>query len=443
MSTSLKIVLVLLALSLLGLALTGLQIYSQLSYLWVFLLGTSWAWSKLALRGVSVRRTTRSTRANVGQIFEERFIVESTGILPRLWLQVRDQSDLPGSKGSSVMTMVGARETRSYRARTRLVQRGVFSLGPMELVSGDLFGLFPVRRTVPAEGDLIVYPRMVDVDAFPNPPGLLPGGEALRLRTHQVTPNAAGVREYVSGDPLKSIHWLSTARRNMLMTKEFELDPLAEVWIFLDAERRVQAGQPHAVPDHTGEPLWRRVREIELPPATEEYGVSVAASLARYFLRGNRAIGFASHHRARRETPDILSPDRGGRQLGKTLELLAPLRAEGDLPISALVTAHAQHIPRGSAVIIITPSVEGEVALMADLLIQRGLSPIAVLLDAASFGGEVGMEALATALAALGVPVCEVAKGDNLVSALSCDLDGYRARSTHLRPQMARRIVRR
>ena len=443
MSTSLKIVLVLLTLSLLGLALTGLQIYSQLSYLWVFLLVTSWAWSKVALRGVSVRRATRSTRANVGQIFEERFFIESTGFLPRLWLQVRDRSDLPGSRGTSVMTMLGARENRSYRARTRLVQRGIFSLGPTELVSGDLFGLFPVRRTVPSEGDLIVYPKMVDVEGFPNPLGLLPGGEALRLRTHQVTPNASGIREYVPGDPLKSIHWLSTARRNELMTKEFELDPLAEVWIFLDAERYVQVGQARVLPDYAGEPLWRRFREIELPPATEEYGVSVAASLARHFLGADRAVGFACHHRDYRQTPDILSPDRGGRQLGKILEVLAPLRAEGDLPISALVTAHAQHIPRGSAVIIITPSAEGEVALMADLLTQRGLSPIAVLLDAASFGGEAGMKELATALAVLEVPVCEIAKGDNLVTALACELNGARPRPGHRRPRIAGSIVRR
>ncbi len=441
MSTSLRIVLVLLGLSLLALALTGLPIYEQLSYVWVFLLAVSWIWSKLSLDGVSLERTTRSRRAHVGQIFEERFIAENKGFLPRLWLQIRDRSDLPGSRGSRVMTMLHGHEFRSYRARTRLIRRGIFSLGPTELVSGDLFGLFPVRRTVPADGALLVYPTMVELDAFPSPPGLLPGGEALRLRSHHVTPNAAGVREYVPGDPLNRIHWLSTARRNTLITKEFELDPLAEIWIFLDAEERVQAALPHALPEHAVEAIWAPWTEIELSPSTEEYGVSIAASLARHFLRRQRAVGLASYHQAQRGTPDILPPDRGGRQLGKILEALAPLRARGDLPISALVTAHAQHIPRGSTVIVITPAAENEVALMADLLRQRGLYPVVVLLDAASFGGVRGTKAVAAALATLGVPACEIARGDDLVTALRCEMDAFPARPTHGRRQVTGRLV--
>jgi len=440
MSTSLRIVLVLLGLSLLGLALTGLPIYGRLSYVWALLVAVSWAWSRLSLRGVSVERKTRSRRAYVGQVFEERFTVENEGLLPRLWLQVRDRSDLPGSRGSRVMTMVGGHERRSYRVRTRLVERGILSLGPTELVSGDLFGLFPVSRSVPVNGSLLVYPMMVDVEAFPNPPGLLPGGEALRLRTHQVTPNAAGVREYVPGDPLNRIHWLSTARRNVLITKEFELDPMAEIWIFVDAEETVQARQPYSPPTHAVEAIWASWKRIGLPPSTEEYAVSIVASLARHFLRRQRAVGLASYHQATRGTPDILPPDRGGRQLGKILEALAPLQAQGDLPISGLVTAHAQHIPRGSTVIIITPSVEHEVALTADLLSQRGLCPIVVLLDAASFGGPPGTKDLAAALATLGVPVCEIANGDDLVAALTCEMDTSRAWSVYRPPQVAPRM---
>ncbi|MGD2177178.1 MAG: DUF58 domain-containing protein, partial [Anaerolineae bacterium] len=206
MTTSLRVVLVLLGLSLLALGLTGVPIYGRLSYLWASLLVLSWGWSKLALRGVTLERTTRTLRAHVGQFFEERFYLENKGRLPRLWLYVRDRSDLPGSQGSRVLNLIGGQERRTYRARSRLVQRGMFSLGPTDVVSSDLFGLFPVSRTIPSAGSLLVYPLMFDVHSFPGPPGLLPGGEALQLRTHQVTPNAASVREYVPGDPLNRIH---------------------------------------------------------------------------------------------------------------------------------------------------------------------------------------------------------------------------------------------
>ena len=145
-----------------------------------------------------------------------------------------------------VLTILKGRQGRSYLARVRLVKRGVFPLGPTVIATGDLFGLFPVEQEIAGEDSLLVYPMMVDVRGFPNPPGLLPGGEALRRRTHQVTPNAAGVREYTTGDPLNRIHWLSTARRGRLIVKEFELDPLADVWIFLDAAENVQAALPQA-----------------------------------------------------------------------------------------------------------------------------------------------------------------------------------------------------
>ncbi len=443
MTTSLRIVLILLLLSLVALALTGLTVYARLSYLWAFLLAASWIWSRVSLRGVELERTTRTLRADVGQIFEERFTIKNQGRLPRLWVQVQDRSALPGSRGSRVLTLIGAGEHRTYRARTRLVQRGIFPLGPTDVISGDLFGLFPVSRAVPSEGSLLVYPMMVDVGAFPSPPGLLPGGEALQLRTHQVTPNASGVREYVPGDPLNRTHWLSSARRGQLIVKEFELDPLAEVWIFLDAETRVQAERPYSPPDQAVEAIWSPWKEVTLPPSTEEYGISIVASLARHFLRRDRAVGLISYHQASQRTPDVLPPDRGGRQLGKILELLAPLYAQGDLSISALMAGHAQHMPRGSTVIVVTPSTDDDVALAADLLSQRGLRPVVVLIDAGSFGGPPGTGGLADAITAVGVPVCQVRNGDDLTTALSLQLGAAGWRSSGLsRAQITQRMVR-
>jgi len=443
MTHSLRVVLVLLSFSLLALALSGLTVYARLSYLWAFLLAASWIWSRLSLRGIEAERTTRTLRARVGQIFEERFTVENRARLPRLWVQVRDCSDLPGARGSRVLTMIGPGEQRTYRARTRLVQRGVFSLGPTDIVSGDLFGLFPVSRTVPSEGALLVYPMMVDVAAFPSPPGLLPGGEALQLRTHQVTPNASGVREYVPGDPLNRIHWLSSARRGRLIVKEFELDPMAEVWIFLDAEAKVQAEEPYSPPDQAVEAIWSPWKEVTLPPSTEEYGVSIVASLAQHFLRRDRAVGLISSYQPSQRTPDVLPPDRGGRQLGKILETLAPLHANGALSISVLMTGHAQHMPRGSTVIIVTPSTDDEVALAVDMLSQRGLRPVVVLVDAASFGGPSGTRDLTDAIRASGVPVCQVRNGDDLASVLTIELDAPGRRGVGLsRAQITRRMVR-
>ncbi len=415
MTSGLRVVLVLLIISLLGGVITGAVFYYRLAYLWLFLLAGSWLLSKLALRGLELRRTARSLRSQVGQIFEERFEVRNLSRLPRLWVEVRDQSPLPGSRGSQVLSMIGGRESRSYLVRTRLKKRGVFPLGDTVLASGDLFGLFPVSLKFPAQESLLVYPMMVEVQAFPSPLGWLSGGEALRRRTHQITANASGVREYAPGDPTNRIHWLSTARRNRIMVKEFELDPMAEVWIFVDAYQAVHSALPMPEITLDERDMWRPSVQIPLPPSTEEYAVSVAASLARFYLQRGRAVGLVSAG----QSLSVLSAERGGRQLGKILEVLALLQADGRLSLESLVQAEVQAIPRGSTVVIITPDPGDGVVVSAELLSRRGMRPVVVLLDAGSFGGVRGVERVEADLHLMRVPVCRIANGDNLAERLS------------------------
>jgi uncharacterized protein (DUF58 family) len=314
-----------------------------------------------------------------------------------------------------VLTLIGGFQRRIYWSHTLLTQRGVFPLGPTVLSSGDLFGLFPVSRSLPSQETLLVYPLMFDVRSFPNPPGLLPGGEALRRRTHQITPNASGVREYYPGDPLNRIHWMSTARRDRLMVKEFELDPLAEVWIFLDAARSGQAALPQPRPEFNVLNYWRQTTKVTLPPSTEEYAVSIAASLARHFIRRGRAVGLVSEGRHLA----LLPPDRGGRQLGKILEELSVSRAEGGLPIRGLVESQATHVPRGSIVVLITPTAHMEFTFVVEYMLRRGLRVVAVMIDASTFGGALGNAQLVERLRLLSVPVRQIVNGVELEEALS------------------------
>lgn len=415
MTAGRKVLTALLIISLVAGLATGGVLFYRLSILWALLLGITWIWSAASLRGLKFTRSARTVRAQVGQIFEERFDIQNPSIIPRFWLEIVDTSTLPGNDGSRVLTMIQGRQSRSYLARTRLLRRGVFPLGPTVISSGDLFGLFPVRVSLPASDALLVYPMMVEVRNFPNPPGLLPGGEALRRRTHQITPNAAGIREYEPGDPLNRIHWLSTARRQRMMVKEFELDPLADVWLILDAEKTVQCAIPQPDQEFHTKDIWQRYKKFTLPPSTEEYGVSIAASLARSYLRRGRAVGLvgAGQHLA------LISPDRGGRQLGKILEALALLRAEGRIPLRGLVETQVKHMVRGSTVVLISPTVSNEVALLADYLLQRGLKPVVILLQAETFGGNTGSGELLTQIKMIGIPVRLVECGVELEHALS------------------------
>ena len=264
---------------------------------------------------------------------------------------------------------------------------------------------------------LLVLPYSVDLKSFPFPPGLLPGGRSLSRRSLEVTPHAAGVREYVYGDPLKRIHWPTTARRDKLMVKEFDQDPQTDVWVFLDScqNGHIQSNNPVDLPKPGLKWFWWSQREeFRLFPSTYEYSVSSAASIVKYFIRLGQSVGFVSVGQLYVNFP----PERGERQLGKVLETLAFLKSDGELPLQGLVESQVGYMPRGSVVVLVTPSVRDDVILAVDGLVLREIRPIVVVIDPHSFGSSSRPEALIEKLASRGVSVVIVEKDANLTEAL-------------------------
>jgi uncharacterized protein (DUF58 family) len=314
-----------------------------------------------------------------------------------------------------LLTRIGPGQERVYTARTLLTRRGAFPLGPTRLTTSDPFGLFPRTWVFPARETLIVLPMAFPVSQFTPPVGLLPGGKAIRLRTGDVTPHAAGVREYVPGDPMKRIHWPSTAHRSRFMVKEFEQDPQAEIWLFLDAQAQVQSKRLELPEVPREEGLWLRRPRVQLPGDTFEYAVSAAASLAKHFLSQRRVVGLACSS-ARFL---ILPSERGERQIGKVMEALAFVQPDGTLPLAGLVNMQERYLPFGSGAILITPSTSLDLLAVAEELKQRSLQVVVVLLLAETFGGRQGGAELAASLRALGIPVCTLQFGDDLAGHLS------------------------
>jgi uncharacterized protein (DUF58 family) len=421
-----RVILALFAISLLGARVTGRDLFYSLTYLWGGLLLVAFIWSWTTLRGVRIVREPRSNRAQVGQLFIERFTLSNQGRIPKLWVETKDTSDLPGFRVTTVAIGLGLGDTsdvgvhqavtvasgfgrgqtRRWLTRTLCTRRGRYRLGPMTLRSSDPFGIFPRVREIPATHHVVVLPMIVPLEGFPIPSGRLPGGEALRRRTHQITPNASGVRDYVPGDSFSRIHWRSTARLRKLIVKEFELDPLAEIWIIVDA-----AQSPHfelQKPDERTKVMDDGV--FQLPPSTIEYGVTAAASLAMHFLQRNRAVGFIAYGAARQ----VIQPEPGEAQRLRLLESLAVLNAEGNNSLLDVLKIEGPRIPQGATAIFITPSVSTDMLAGIRRLRHTGRQPVLVLIDAASFGGPEGSHTIAEAARRSGITARVLAYGDDL-----------------------------
>jgi uncharacterized protein (DUF58 family) len=343
----------------------------------------------------------------VGDIFEEHFEISNTSRLPKLWLEVANETTIPYATGSRVLTFLRSRQKRIYTARTWLTNRGGFPLGPTTITSGDPFGMFRVFKKYPAAASLVVLPMIFPVAQFVSPPGLLPGGKAIRRKSLDITPHASGVREYVPGDPMKRIHWPTSIRRGQIMVKEFEQDPQAEVWLFLDTHRNAHVSKPGE--EYTTPPiddlLLLRRRKVKLPPSSLEYSISIAASLAHYFIQQRRAVGLVS---ASGRTFKVIPAERSERQEAKILEELAFLQAESNYTLPGLVTAQMGQLSQGSSAILITPMIWPELLIGVDSLQRRNLRPVVVLLMARSFGNHTNNEDLAQSLNERKIPVCRV-----------------------------------
>src|SRR5579859_1034215 len=409
------IVFILFLACLIGALVTGRDLFYNLVYLWIAVIIIAGVWTWTAINRIRISRHTRALRAQVGRPLEERLGVRNTSSIPKLWLEVRDHSDLPGHEASLVVDSLAPGRERVWVVRSMCRERGRFRLGPLSLTTGDPFGLFQVTRQVPQTTHIVVYPMTFDLPDFTLPLGPMPGGDALRRRTHYVTANAAGVRDYAPGDSFNRIHWRSTARRDRLIVKEFELDPLSDIWLFLDGNEAVQAGQDNRTSPESTAPLWVGSRAtVNLPASTEEYSVSVAATLAQYFVRHDRTIGLLTYGRER----EVVQPDRGERQLTKMMETLAVFRATGRVHLADALSIESQQLPRWSTLIIITSASDTEWVLAAQSLRRHGLRVVAVVVDAASFGGYTQAGVLEALLSA-GIPAFRIKNGDNLVSALS------------------------
>lgn len=337
----------------------------------------SYVWARSLARGLRLTRETRFGWAQVGDRLEERFTLINHGLAPGLWVEVIDHSTLPDYHVSRV-TGIGGQAENQWQTHGVCTRRGLFTLGPTSLHSGDPFGLYTVSLHYPNLATLTVTPPVLPLPTIEVAPGGRVGEGRPRANTLERTVSAAGVRDYVPGDSLHWIHWRTSARRNSLFVRLFDSTPAGDWWIFLDLEQRVQASQDEA--------------------ATEEHGVMLTASLADRGLREGHAVGLVTHG----EGLVWLPPQPGDSQRQAILRTLA-LVNPGPRSLAELLARARPTFGQLSSLIIITPAVAGDWVEALLPLLRRGAVATVLLLDPVSFGGVGDVSGTLNLLANLGV----------------------------------------
>jgi uncharacterized protein (DUF58 family) len=330
---------------------------------------------RYGLRGVHYRRWFEDDRIFPGEDTEMTIEVSNAKPLPVAWLLVRDP--LPDGLSLVVRDSVDGREVESspstlrdllvlrwYQAlertyRIRAHHRGVYIFGQTELASGSLFGLDVRRATVDAVDRLIVYPKVVPVEAL-GLPLERPAGPAVARRPVVEDPlRAASVREYVPGDSVRYIHWKNTAHRNSLQTKVFEPQASEVVVLYPDLQT---TADPYA-----------------FVPAYVELILSATASIAVHALSTRWSVGLVANGgppETNRWTH--VAPSRHPMQGTAILESLAVLEGFRTLALGQLLHRTMVSLPYGSTVVVITARTT-EPILLALLALQGAGHPVMLL----------------------------------------------------------------
>jgi uncharacterized protein (DUF58 family) len=135
----------------------------------------AWWWHKQSLINVYYKRLFHFTRGFPEERIELQVEVENRKLLPISWLRIQDDWDRAvGPEDEEVLAPSHIKDRgyltnifslrwyeKARRSYTLLLRnRGIYSVGPARLDSGDLFGIFEKTKVVDPNQYLIVFPTL-------------------------------------------------------------------------------------------------------------------------------------------------------------------------------------------------------------------------------------------------------------------------------------------
>ena len=305
------------------------------------------AW--LSVRGLRFEREAPDA-VKVGDWVTINIVVWSERKLRRPLITVADT--LPGKliySDKTVSTPIAPAFDLPIRTqyRFRPQKRGVYKWSGIEAVGTDALGLVVMTKVYDTEPvELTVLPRPIPISVeLPVARGWgISEAESGQSRGAGLEPR--GVREFVSGDSLRHVHWASTARRGQLLVKEFEAGSHSAVSLVI---QRIQGSDLGIGADTTLETMCGH-----------------AVFLAEQLMQQGALVQFPTlEGRPNRSS--------GAERVNEIYELVARVQAELTAPLSAEIGDVASLLPTGSILILMLSVADRGVVSMARQLRGKGV----------------------------------------------------------------------
>jgi len=304
-------------------------------------------------------------KAEEGDTLEIETLIENNSFIPVFNFVLEDNlscSDYQESKQRFLFEYLGRDLYETAKYRCKCPKRGRYNIGPFVVYFFDPFGLFFLKKTYKIYSEIFVFPKTFPIRGFPPiRKGILPW---FGIATTHVSGNDDefyGVREYREGDPIKRIHWISTARKNRLIVKQFQRQVFFRATILFNLEKEKNFG--------------------EGKDSVAEFMIRIAASVSRYLIERDISLDII----AGTESAVHIQSNRGVEHLQDILKFLTIAKIESKVGLGEIFEGFSRNIPDDSTLIVIMLDKDWKYMPIMLPLEKRNISLIPLILISSTF----------------------------------------------------------
>ena len=323
-----------------------LVVGSMVAVVWV----TARLWERYCFRKVSYERKVGRRRAFIGDSIDYSVSLTNDKPLPLIWVEAQDPfpeglelqgavirgASLETNRHHSITASLLPYQRATWNFKMRCARRGYHRIGPVRMRSGDIFGFSATETRLSAVNDVLVYPRVIDLEQLATPPQHPFGSSRGGLPLFHDTSRARGTRDYQPEDPLKHIDWKATARARRLQTRVF--DPSVSMNIVV------------ALNGSTSDYVWLGTNRRLFERAVTAAASAVALADRRGYSYGLISNAVASYSGKWLSVPVGAS----SQQLAMTLEALAMSAPYVVSMLPNVFRAERDNLPLGATVFFVT-----------------------------------------------------------------------------------------
>jgi uncharacterized protein (DUF58 family) len=314
-------------------------------------IAVSLLWSRHSLDQVFYRRRIHYRRGFPGEKTELGIEVENRKQLPISWLRIADfwphaaapsdekslkASHMPGFGRLINIFSLRWNEKITRKYNLEFKQRGVYPVGPTELASGDLFGLYEERRTDEKQEYLTVFPELLPIKAIDIETENPMGDHRSRRQLFEDPNRPMGVRNYRPEDEFRRIHWPATARTGELQVKIYQPVNSKVMVVCLNIATSLQP--------------WLGINQ-----PLSEHLISLAGTLCYQNIQQGYSVGLISNScLAHSDQPFIIQPSHARQQLPHLLEALARVTLFVTTPFETFLARTLPRLPFGASLVIVS-----------------------------------------------------------------------------------------